>query len=228
MFSNLLCLRCIFNLWQAAVFRILEVSAIHCENMLASPPLNSGFRSYLQYRRCAVGKSYLDIRKADISSKDPSFIFILFQSFKMTEYQIAVVIPQVHSVPLTISEPSAFSTLVLLHPASVSIWSEAVLPYVDEIVLIYIALMEVGADASACGNGTVDQYRCDRKSCLTCVQMVPDFSFIFSKEAFAAIAGIDASLLAGLPYEFHQTAESHAVKLQVRIISSASDRKDRE
>lgn len=58
--------------------------------------------------------------------------------------------------------------------------------------------------------------------------MVPDFSFIFSKEAFAAIAGIDASLLAGLSDEFHQTAESLAVKLKVRIISSASDRKDRE
>lgn len=59
----------IFNLGQAAVFRILEVSSIHGENMLASPPLNSGFRSYLQYRRCAVGKSYLDIRKADLSCR---------------------------------------------------------------------------------------------------------------------------------------------------------------
>ena len=79
-----------------------------------------------------------------------SFILILFKSFKMTEYQVSVVIPQMHSVALAISEPSAFCALILSHPAAVAIWPEAVLPYIDEIILIYIALMKVRADAATC------------------------------------------------------------------------------
>ena len=73
----------------------------------------------------------------------------------MTKYKVAVIVAEVHSVALAIAEIFAVGTLACLHPRPVTVWLIAVLPHIDEVVLIYISLGKVASDAGAGGNRSV-------------------------------------------------------------------------
>ena len=147
---------------------------------------------------------------------------------QMAEDEVAVIIAKVHAVTLAIAEPSTVSALILLHPRTVAIWLKAVLPHIYEIIFVNVALMVVGPDAAASGDGAVDKYRSHRKSGLACVEMIPDLPLIFSEKAFTAVACTYPALLPGLLYELHKPAETLPVELQVRILSRPTYRKDRK
>ena len=73
----------------------------------------------------------------------------MLQSFVVAEDQVALVVAKVHAIPLAVSEPLAFATLVLFHPRAVSVRFESVLPYINKVILIDISLVIVCSDASA-------------------------------------------------------------------------------
>jgi hypothetical protein len=58
----------------------------------------------------------------------------------MTQYQFSIVITQMHAISLAITEIFTVCAFAGLHPGTVSVWLIAVLPYIDEVVLVYVAL----------------------------------------------------------------------------------------
>ena len=85
-------------------------------------------------------------------------IFLLAQTFQVTEQQLAVAVTQMHAIALTISEITAKGTLVLLHPTTVTIQHITVLPHLHEVILVYVTLIVVGTDAGAGSNGAVGHH----------------------------------------------------------------------
>ena len=73
----------------------------------------------------------------------------------MTEQQIAVVVIQVHAVPLAVPVHFTVGTLSFAGPFPVAIGFELIIPYVDEFIFIDIPLMEVGTDTRTTGDGAV-------------------------------------------------------------------------
>ena len=76
----------------------------------------------------------------------------------LANLQLPVTVAQMHAVALAIAPHLAMLTLVGLHPFSVAVDLEFVLPNVPKTVLVDIALMVVAADAEATRNGAVGQY----------------------------------------------------------------------
>ena len=146
----------------------------------------------------------------------------------MADYQFAVVAAKVHSSAHAVTEPLAFSALIPMHPTSVPVLLETVLPYVYEIILVDIALMIVAPDAAACGNGTVYEYRSNAQAGIALIEMVSDLTLVASKEALAGIADVDSSLLSGTLDEIKQTPQPFSRKLKLRVLRRPSHRKDRE
>ena len=70
----------------------------------------------------------------------------------MTKEQFPVTVTQVHAVALAVAEPFAGGAFAALHPGAVAVWVEAVLPHVNEIICINIALAVVCTDAAAGGD----------------------------------------------------------------------------
>ena len=73
----------------------------------------------------------------------------------MAELEAAVRVPQMHAAAFTVAEELAFSAFVFLHPGSVAINLEAVVPHFHKIVLVYVALVVVRPDAHAGGDRAV-------------------------------------------------------------------------
>ena len=57
-----------------------------------------------------------------------------------------------HSVAVAVSPRGAAGTLAFACPTAVAVLFKAGVPYLPEVVLIYIALVKVGADACAARN----------------------------------------------------------------------------
>ncbi len=76
----------------------------------------------------------------------------------MTQNQFSILITQVHAVSLAIAEILAVCTFTSLHPGAVTIWLVTVLPYINEVILVDVALSQIAADACAGGDGSVNHY----------------------------------------------------------------------
>lgn len=73
----------------------------------------------------------------------------------MAELEAAVGVPQMHSAAFAVAEEFAFSAFAFLHPGPVAINLEAIVPNFHEIVLVDVALIVIGPDAHAGGDGPV-------------------------------------------------------------------------
>ena len=76
----------------------------------------------------------------------------------LTDLQFTIPVAEMHAVALAIAPHLAMLTLVGLHPFSVAVDLEFVLPNVPKTVLVDIALMVVATNAEATRNGAVGQY----------------------------------------------------------------------
>ena len=66
----------------------------------------------------------------------------------MTKEQIPITVTQVHAVALAVAEPFAGGTFAGFHPRAVPVLLKPVLPHLNEIIFIYIALIIVCPYAS--------------------------------------------------------------------------------
>ena len=115
-----------------------------------------------------------------------------------------------------------------LHPCVVAVGLEAVLPHIHEIVFIDVALMIVGTDACAGGDGTVAQHPGYRHSRVAEEEVISHRSFVVAEEALATVAGDYAALLAVGFDELHEAAELLVGNLQLRILRGTAHREHRE
>ena len=76
----------------------------------------------------------------------------------MATQQLPVTAAQVHAVALAVAEPFAGGAFAALHPGTVAVWLEAVLPHVYEIVCVDIALAIVCTDAAAGRDGAINPH----------------------------------------------------------------------
>ena len=146
----------------------------------------------------------------------------------MTEQQIAVVVVQVHAVPLAVPVHFAVGTLSFAGPLPVTIGFEFIIPYVDEFIFIDIPLMEVRADARTAGDGAVCQYRSGADAGIALEDRIAYFRLVISEEPFASVAGVYLPVFPAVAYEIEQPGELLVTELQFRNFGSASDGKDGE
>ena len=108
------------------------------------------------------------------------------------------VVAKVHAVATAISEISAFATLILAHPLTIAIGGKAVGPHVHEVVIVYIALMIVGAYARTSRYGAVGKYRAYRDTGLATEEIVAYVAFVVAHESLAAVIAVDEYFTARL------------------------------
>ena len=87
-------------------------------------------------------------------------------------------VAQVHAVAFAVTPELAVSAFPLFHPAAVAILSESVLPYLPEIITIYISLPVVRADAGTRPDTAVQQNRTDGYTCGTFKKSIAGHSLI--------------------------------------------------
>ncbi len=142
----------------------------------------------------------------------------------MAEEEFAVGVAQVHAVAEAPAPMAAAGAGVGFHPGAVAVDLVAVVPYVHEVVaFIYIALAVVGPDAGTGGDRAVGHNGTNGEASVAQEEVVADIALIFPEEAFAAVASLDAALLAGTFYEFHRSAELFAGKPQFGITGCTAD-----
>lgn len=111
--------------------------------------------------------------------------------------QIAVVVVEVHAAAETIAEHLAIGTRPPPSPLPIAERLEAILPHVPELILVDIALVEVGANRRTPGDRPVDADRRDRDPGGALVEMIADVGLVTTQETLASVADVDTSLLAG-------------------------------
>ena len=89
-----------------------------------------------------------------------------------------LLVAKVHSVAKAPLPPFASGAFLRAELGMVAVSAEAVLPYVDEIIRVDVALVVVGAYAVAAGDGPVYAYRGDAKAGLAAEQVVADLALI--------------------------------------------------
>ena len=145
----------------------------------------------------------------------------------MTEDEVTVPIPQVHTIPLTVSPIATILTFTFPHPFTVTIGHIAVLPHFHKVVLIDIALMIVGTDTGTGSDGAVCHHRTYRHPRLTVEEQLTDLTLITSEEALTAIGNMNPSLLASLTDEIKHPTILLITNLHHWVVGGTSDRKDR-
>ena len=94
--------------------------------------------------------------------------------------------PVVHAASLAVSVFFASGTLSGLRPFSVAVNLEAVVPYINEIVLVDVALNKAAVNVWTCPNAAVNQDGADVNACPAEEAVVSDLLFITPYVAFAA------------------------------------------
>lgn len=116
----------------------------------------------------------------------------------MALQQFSVTVTQMHATSLTIAEHVAFTTVLLVHPFSVSIKLETVFPHVHEVVLIDVALVVIGAYAGAGRDAAIDEDGADGDASLTEKAVVAHIQFEFAYKTFASVCRADTSFATSL------------------------------
>ena len=143
----------------------------------------------------------------------------------LANLQLPVAIAEVETVALAIAPHLATGALVGLHPFTVAVDLELVLPNVPEAVLINVALMIVAADAETARDGAVGKHRGDVDACAARIIMIAHLAFIFSKESVASIVGTNLALQAGLLDELHHLHKLLFAELEHRFVGGTAERK---
>ncbi len=76
----------------------------------------------------------------------------------MAVHQVAVGVAEVHAVAFAVAPERAVGAFARLHPFSVAIWLELILPYFPEIILIDISLPIISPDTGASPDSTVEKH----------------------------------------------------------------------
>ena len=153
---------------------------------------------------------------------------ISFNHIVLAHLQFSFAVTQMHSIALAIAPHLAFRALVGLHPFSVAVNLELVLPHVPETVLVDIALMVVAANAETARDGAVGQYRGHIDAGTARIIVVAHLALILAEEAVAAVVGTNLALQAGLFDELHHLHKLLVAELEVGLVGGATERKHRK
>ena len=132
------------------------------------------------------------------------------------------------SVALAIPPHLAIGALVGLHPFSVAVRLETVLPHVPEAVLVNVALVVVVADAQATRDVTIGQHRGHIDARTARKVMVAHLTLLFAKEAVATIVGTNLALLSRPLDELHHLNKLLVAEFKVGFIGGTAKRKHGE
>ena len=144
------------------------------------------------------------------------------QSLHVTEHVLALVITQVHPVASAVAPVTAVFTFTRPAPLERAMGLVAMLPDIHEVILVNIALVVVGTYAGTGGNGTVGHDRADGNAGLAMEEMIADVRLVFSEITLAAIAGMDATLLACFLEKLEHATELLGAEAHVGVVLSTS------
>jgi len=155
---------------------------------------------------------------------------LLENTIHVAEDEFAVIAAEVHATAEAVAPPLTVGAFRIggLHPGAVAVRLETVLPDVDEVVCIDVALIIIGPYAAASRDRAVDSDRGDGEAGLAAEEMVTNLALVSAEEALAAVAGVNATLFAGLRDEVHETTETLRRELEVRVLGRAAYREDCE
>lgn len=142
--------------------------------------------------------------------------------------QFAVAVAKMHSITLTITPHLTIGALVGLHPFSVAVNLELVLPNVPEAVAVDVALMVVAAYAEAARDRAIGQHRGDVDARAARVIMVAHFALVLAEEAVAAVVGAYLALQACCLDELHHLNELFITEFEVGLVDGTPKGKHRE
>ena len=100
------------------------------------------------------------------------------EAVKMAEQQLLVVVIEVHTATFTVLEEITAGALAFLSPRAVAIFLETVLPHIPKIVVVDVALMEIGADRGASRYRPVAQHRSHLDTGATMEEIVAHFTLV--------------------------------------------------
>ena len=80
-----------------------------------------------------------------------------YNPFLMTKQEVSIVIVQMHTIALTITEKATISTLSLTGPLTITKYLKTFFPHFHKIIFINIALMEITANAGTRRDRTICQ-----------------------------------------------------------------------
>ena len=79
------------------------------------------------------------------------------QWFEVALYEVAVIVVEMHAVAFAVAEHLAVGTVAFACPVAVSVHLEAVFPYVPDVVLVDVALIETAANRGAGRDAAIDE-----------------------------------------------------------------------
>lgn len=125
----------------------------------------------------------------------------------MTKQEVSIVIVQMHTIALTITEKATISTLSLTGPLTITKYLKTFFPHFHKIIFINIALMEITANAGTRRDRTICQNRSYTDTCITGIKMITYFTFIFTEKTFTTITQVDTPLFPYLLNEFQDSGK---------------------
>lgn len=105
----------------------------------------------------------------------------------MAYHKLAFVVAQVEAVAVAVAEETARGAVVGAFPFIGAVGLVAVLPDIPELVLVDVALMVAGTDASTGGNGAVGHDRAHGDSSLTEEGEVAHLAFIVAYKSRTSV-----------------------------------------
>ncbi len=125
----------------------------------------------------------------------------------MAHQELSIFITKVHAVATAVSEDFAVGARTCTHPFTLTIAVEAICPYVHEIILINITLVEVGTYARASRYASIAEHRSYGDARIATEETVAYHRLVVAQKALASVACLDLALLPGVFDKFHHLAE---------------------
>ena len=146
----------------------------------------------------------------------------------MAKHETAIVIAQMHAIPLTVIPHVTMGARAFMHPVMIPKCLELILPDIREAVPVDVSLLVLTPDAEATGDGPVSQNGGHVDSRLTEERMIPYLPFVISQETLAAIVQPDPAFFANGDNEVHQLMKLTVIQLQFSLSACSPHRRDRE
>ena len=120
---------------------------------------------------------------------------------------------QMHRPAKAILKHLAISALSRLHPFAVTEELKTVLPHIQKVILIDVALDIAAIDVGTSRNGTVNEDGADGDASATKIEPVADLALVRTDIGLATELAIYLPLLSGGDDEIHQLAEWLVIEL---------------
>ena len=133
-----------------------------------------------------------------------------------------------HAVALAITEHLTIRAFPFFSPLAVAIRFKLIIPYIYELILVDIPLVEVGPDTGTARDRSVRQDRGRIDAGVALEDRVSHLCLIIPEEALTAVANVYLTLFPAEADEVHDPCELFVRQLQIRLSRSTSNWEDRK